>query len=438
MITLRMVAATLMLAVAAAGARADTEEKARIDLIRKVSNSVVRVTVGGTIERDSKDGKVTSLVQGGTGFVILHEGRPYIVTNHHVVSGPDGVAWKGKVRLVVGFNNQMDRQEVAVVGADELSDLAVLKFPDGSAAEKTAKPLALEFAKVESIEVGQTVLTVGYPHGQAGGPSIARGIISAAGRTVADGIFSDLIQTDAAVNHGNSGGPLVNLRGEVVGVNTYKSGADMKKRRIRVPEIVEEREALKLRGFTQHSVVTDVDPRVGINFARSAGSADPIVRLLIKNGRIDRPDLGFFSATLPWHHAAMVDLPEGVFITAVRKDGPATRATISPLLPIAESTLEGCLITGVRWENGRAKGQAVVKSQGDLFLALALVPPGSKLFLEAEKLNPKRRAIFAAAEKKGWLKGNNEAAPNIQDFLKLGIDGLLDKKVQIEYTLPAR
>jgi S1-C subfamily serine protease len=442
MTTLRILAATLVLVAAAAWARADSEEKARIDLIRRVSNSVVRISVSGTAEQKTKDGKVftESAGGGGTGFIIVHDEHPYIVTNHHDVAAGRGITWKGKPRIVVGFNSQLERQEVTVVGTDQLSDLAVLKFPDGSGEEKTVRALALEFAKPESIEVGQTVLAVGYPRSQPGGPSIARGIISALGRSLAE--FGDLLQIDAATNPGNSGGPLVNLRGEVLGVNTFGYGTRVQRIKIRVPNLVQQDGSLKLQGYTDYEPLASFDATTGMNYARSASSAAPIVRLLIKNGKIERPNLGFRFETLFWANAAVFDLPEGVLVTAVDKDGPSARATISLVrglsLTAEERSLKGCLITGVRWEKGQAKGQTMVKSQGDLFLALALVPPGSKLILEAEKLNAKRQAIIDTAIAKGWLAGNREAAPNVQDFLKLGSEGLVDKKVQIEYTLPPR
>ena len=136
----------------------------------------------------------------GSGFVIESDG--YIVTNNHVVEGAGEVT--------VRFPD--DREfEATVVGADAPTDLALLKIGAEDLPE-------LPFGDSDAIRVGEDVLALGNPFGLGG--TVTRGIVSALGRDINAGPYVNFIQTDAAINRGNSGGPLVNLKGEVIGVNT--------------------------------------------------------------------------------------------------------------------------------------------------------------------------------------------------------------------------
>ena len=136
----------------------------------------------------------------GSGFIISEDG--YIVTNNHVIDG----AQKVYVELFAG-----DRLDASVVGIDEKTDIALLKV-------ETDKPLqSVLFGDSDVIRVGDPVVVMGNPHGLDF--SVSTGIVSARNRSLS-GIYDDFIQTDAAINFGNSGGPLFNLDGEVIGVNT--------------------------------------------------------------------------------------------------------------------------------------------------------------------------------------------------------------------------
>ena len=142
--------------------------------------------------------KATSL---GSGFIIDRSGL--IVTNNHVIDGADQitVVLKDKRRL-----------EAKVVGKDEKTDLALLKVDSG-------KPLpALEWGDSNNALVGDWVLAIGNPLGLGG--SVSAGIISARGRDIRSGPYDDFIQTDAPINRGNSGGPLLDMDGRVIGINT--------------------------------------------------------------------------------------------------------------------------------------------------------------------------------------------------------------------------
>lgn len=155
------------------------------------------------------DGRMRPRVGAGSGFVISEEG--YVVTNHHVVSNAR------EIRIETYDGEVLN---ATVVGTDEKTDIALLKVESG-------RPLPpLEFADSDDARVGDHVLVIGNPHGF--GFSVSTGIVSARNRDFR-GPYDDFIQTDAAINQGNSGGPLFNADGEVIGVNTMiiSSGPSM-------------------------------------------------------------------------------------------------------------------------------------------------------------------------------------------------------------------
>lgn len=174
----------------------DASER-RIDIARVVDYVASSVV---TISADVGDGQ--SL---GTGVIVSSDGE--ILTNAHVVDG----ATKIRVRLA----GETEPREVNLLSVDPGNDLALLRM-DGSGFE------AATFADPDSIHIGDDVIAIGFALGLDGDPSVTLGIVSALDRTIGtDGAFLDgLIQTDAAISSGNSGGPLVNAAGEVVGINT--------------------------------------------------------------------------------------------------------------------------------------------------------------------------------------------------------------------------
>jgi len=188
------------------------------DLAEKVSPSVVNISTTGIIERSSpqipsiedffdfpfnmpnpepSEREFSSL---GSGFVISQDG--YIVTNNHVVENASDI----QVTFIDGL-----KLEAELIAFDSETDLALLKV-------ETIEELPfLEFGDSDSAKVGSWVMAIGNPHGLGG--SVTAGIVSARGRMLG-GRYDDFIQTDAAINRGNSGGPLFNLDGEVIGVNS--------------------------------------------------------------------------------------------------------------------------------------------------------------------------------------------------------------------------
>ena len=171
---------------------------------QRVANSVV--TISSSVDGGFSEGEAT-----GTGVVVTSGGE--ILTNAHVVEGASEVR--------VRFAGDTEPVIAQVVAADSGNDLALLKV-------NATGLTAATFAKPGSVRVGDQVVAIGYALALDGGPSVTTGIVSALRRTIFtdSGALNSLIQTDAAISSGNSGGPLVNMRGEVVGINTAVARGD--------------------------------------------------------------------------------------------------------------------------------------------------------------------------------------------------------------------
>ena len=215
----------------------------------------------------------------GTGVIVRSDG--YIVTNNHVVGDASNV-------VVTLFDGRTFDAEI--VGRYEPSDIAVLKI---DAPDLTPLP----FSRAGSLKVGDWVVAMGNALGLEGAPTVTIGIASALGRTITSAggaILADLVQTDAAINQGNSGGPLVNLRGELVGLNT-----------------------------------TIIAEAQGIGFAVSSALVERYANDLIEFGRVVLPFFGIGGETLGRSLATSLglDVSNGV-IVAILGDGPARRAGV--------------------------------------------------------------------------------------------------------------
>jgi len=231
------------------------------------------------------------LMQGtGSGFIVSSEG--YILTNAHVVQGAERIM----ITLMSG-----EELEAELMGADNYMDVAVLKV------EREGLP-ALAIGDSEALRVGEFVVAVGNPLGRELEGSVTFGIVSARARSITiDGITNSYIQTDAAINFGNSGGPLLNMRGEVVGINTAKS---------------------VYAGIDQFGNVVNAE---GLGFALPIQDAMEVARMLITEGRIRRPAVGITVITLTEEEARSRGLDEpGVLVYAVVNGGPAEKAGIRP------------------------------------------------------------------------------------------------------------
>ena len=214
----------------------------------------------------------------GTGVVLTEDG--YIVTNAHVVENAHYVT----VKLTD------DREfDASLVGRDEVSDLAVLHID-------AAGLIPAAFGDSEILRVGDSVVAIGDPLGVDLRGTYTDGIISAINRDVAvDGRTMTLIQTNAALNSGNSGGPLINCYGQVIGINTMKIGA-----------------------FTDSAGVE------GIGFAIPSTTVKDIVDQIISQGYVSgRPTLGITGESLSTLHQHFYHLPAGLYITDVAYNSPA-------------------------------------------------------------------------------------------------------------------
>lgn len=213
----------------------------------------------------------------GSGFVISEEG--YIVTNNHVIEGAD--------EIEVGFADGRT-YPAELIGRDPETDIAVLKI-------ESAQPFpAVKFADSDAAEVGDWVIAIGNPFGLGG--SVSAGIISARSRDINAGSYDDFIQTDAAINRGNSGGPLFTLEGDVVGVNT--------------------------------AIISPTGGSVGIGFSVPSNLASIIVDQLIDEGRVRRGWLGVNIQSVDAALAKTYGLttPAGVIVTSVEDDSPGDDA----------------------------------------------------------------------------------------------------------------
>ncbi len=214
----------------------------------------------------------------GSGVIVRSDG--YVVTNFHVIHDVVGI----KVHLPDGKT-----YDAEVVGWDIVTDLAVLKIE----ADDTLP--VINWGDSDDIRVGDWVVAVGNALALKGGPTVTLGIVSARGRTVRterEPLY-DMIQTDAAINDGNSGGPLVDMDGEVIGIST----------------------AVERRAQ-------------GIGFAISSETAIPIIDSLIEHGRVVRPLMGMNGEDVTAAIANRLDLnvDEGVIITRISRAGPAFNA----------------------------------------------------------------------------------------------------------------
>lgn len=213
----------------------------------------------------------------GSGFVIDKSG--YIVTNNHVIEGAD--------QIEVTFSDGKT-YPAKLIGRDPDTDIAVLKI------ESPTDLPAVKFADSDKVEVGDWVIAIGNPFGLGG--SVSAGIISARNRDINAGAYDDFIQTDAAINKGNSGGPLFTLNGDVVGVNT--------------------------------AILSPSGGSVGIGFSVSANLARTITDQLIKDGVVRRGWLGVNIQSVDSAIARTYGLSgaAGVIVTQVADDGPGAKA----------------------------------------------------------------------------------------------------------------
>ncbi|MBI2397669.1 MAG: trypsin-like peptidase domain-containing protein [Xanthomonadales bacterium] len=248
----------------------------------------------------------------GSGVIVREDG--YVLTNHHVVAGADDILiglWDGRIT------------SARVIGIDQETDLAVIKI-------EGARLPAAHFADATALRAGDVVLAIGNPYGLS--QTVTLGIVSATGRNqLSLSRYEDFIQTDAAINSGNSGGALVNAAGDLVGINTAVFGTGL-----------------------------------GISFAIPAASARRVLEQIVEHGEVIRGWMGAEYAGAPASPAAEGSVQQrGAQIALLLPDGPADRAGLKPGDVIVEF-------------NGQA-----VEDEGDLRSREAALAPATTVQVRA-------------------------------------------------------
>jgi serine protease Do/serine protease DegQ len=227
---------------------------------------------------DFEGGRSREVASAGSG-VIVDAANGYILTNHHVVDGAD------KIQISL-FND--DSLDAEIIGSDAATDIAVIKVDPENLVE-------LPIGDSDQVEVGDFVIAIGNPFGL--GHTVTSGIVSALGRTgISRNGYEDFIQTDASINPGNSGGALVNMRGELVGINS--------------------------------AIVSRTGGNVGIGFAVPSAIAQSIMRQILDFGEVRRGLLGVSIQTIDAESAKALgaEVDSGALVSAIEAGSAAESA----------------------------------------------------------------------------------------------------------------
>ena len=263
-------------------------------LVKKVAPAVVNIRVSQTVRSqtpygdemfrrffglpDLEGGRSRKVASAGSG-VIVDAANGYILTNHHVVDGAD------KIQISL-FND--DSLDAEIIGSDAATDIAVIKVDPGNLVD-------LPIGNSDEVEVGDFVIAIGNPFGL--GHTVTSGIVSALGRTgINRNGYEDFIQTDASINPGNSGGALVNMRGELVGINS--------------------------------AIVSRTGGNVGIGFAVPSEIARSIMRQILDFGEVRRGLLGVSIQTIDAESAKALgaEVDSGALVSAIEPGSAAETA----------------------------------------------------------------------------------------------------------------
>ncbi len=288
----RSVLAAFALTAIAASAQAQSRLPAEgfADLAARLTPAVVNIATsqrvegvdelpqfprGSPLERFNNSGEAAQITSLGSGFIVSADG--VVVTNNHVIAEADSI----EVILQSG-----EHLVATVAGRDPATDIAVLRV-------QPRAPLPhVSFGDSDTARVGDIVLAIGNPFGLGG--SLSVGVVSARNRNIDAGRYDDFIQTDAAINRGNSGGPLFNMAGDVIGVNT--------------------------------AIVSPTGNSVGVGFATPASIVRPVVEQILRFGETRRGWLGVRLANVSAETGQGLDLDHGAVVTRITPGGPAASA----------------------------------------------------------------------------------------------------------------
>jgi len=285
--------------VAARDAALTDDEAINVRVYRQASPAVANILTKAT-EYDFFNDPVP--IEGaGSGFVIDEKG--YILTNFHVVQEAQSI------EVVLG---DQTRYPGKFVGADQRNDVALVKIDP-----KGKHLVALPLGDSASLQVGQKVLAIGNPFGFQS--TLTTGVVSALGRNVQTSqttLIDEAIQTDAAINRGNSGGPLINSHGEVIGINS--------------------------------AIYTPSGTTAGIGFAIPINTAKRIAQDLITDGRVHMAYIGVQTIPVAGYLAQALDLPveEGLLVESAAKGGPAAAAGVHGGDRVAQAGMQRIAIGG--------------------------------------------------------------------------------------------
>ena len=306
----------------------------------------------------------------GSGFIISDDG--FIVTNNHVVEEAE------TIKITLSNDEVYDAE---VIGLDPRMDLALLKINP-----EEDLPY-VSFGDSENSKVGEWVVAIGNPFGLGG--TVTAGIISALGRNIGSGPYDHFIQTDAPINKGNSGGPLFNMNGEVIGVNTM--------------------------------IYSQTGGSVGIGFSIPSDLVKPVIDQLKKYGETRRGWLGVMIQNVTEELAKDMDLDEakGALVQQVVKDGPADKAGIE----------EGDVIIGYNKEE--------INDMRDLTTKVANTDIGKKIKIKLIRFGKEVELKVKIGRLEGnENKVNEEASNNIDKILGLGL-GDLTENFRRENQIPS-
>jgi serine protease Do len=254
-----------------------TEGKAQMTPAALPDDDFLRHFFGDQFQQDQP----RTYTQHGLGSGVIVNADGYVLTNHHVIAGADDI----RIDLADGRT-----LKAAIVGSDAPTDLALLKIP-------ATKLHPISVGDSDRVQVGDVVLAIGNPLGV--GQTVTMGIISAKGRSTGAGEgYEDFLQTDAPINQGNSGGALVNVQGELVGINSQ--------------------------------ILSPSGGNIGIGFAIPANMARHVMASLLKEGHVRRAQLGVTIQPLTPDLSESLDLKqtEGAIVSSVAPGSPAERAGI--------------------------------------------------------------------------------------------------------------
>lgn len=247
------------------------------DLAEKLTPSVVNISSFSQSETENGEGNTPLSESLGSGFII--DGNGYIITNNHVVDKAESIS------ITLSDNT---KTEARVIGKDPKTDLALIKI-------ETKRPLnAVKFGDSDKIRVGDWVLAIGNPFGL--GSSVTAGIVSAKSRDIESGPYDSFIQTDASINQGNSGGPMFNLQGEVIGISS--------------------------------AIFSTIGASQGVGFAIPANLAGWVISQLKEHGEVKRGWIGIkIQPNTPEIADSLgISANQGVVVSGVTEQGSAQKA----------------------------------------------------------------------------------------------------------------